>query len=42
MVNEKTKGKERTAGKRKLKLTDFQFEVVCDHHRVLDVFHSRE
>lgn len=42
MVKEKTKGKERRAGKRKLKPTAFQFEVVCDHHRVLDVFHRRE
>lgn len=24
------------------KRTAFQYEVVCDHHRVPDVFHSRE
>ena len=42
MVNEKTKGKEGTAGRRKIKPAAFQFEVVCDHHRVLGVFHSRE
>lgn len=42
MVKEKTKGKKRTAGKRELKWTASQYEVVCDDHTVLDVFHSRE
>lgn len=32
----------RMAGRRKLKQTAFQYEVLSDHHRVHEVFHRRE
>lgn len=42
LVKEKTKCKEREAGKRKLNQTAFQYVVVHKHHSVLDMLHGRE